>query len=232
MAHKKLSEIIFQDLNKRIVAGEYQANELLPTERQLAERYTSSRIPVREALKKLADENIVKTSPGIGTIVLGNHNVFSEKNYSNESIIDSHTAKILLEESISLRIIIETEATRLAALNATEEDRTNIEIALFESITEIRKLKANQDNHFFEADLRFHMAVAKASHNEFIISCLKEFPKTINTHQYWSLKHTKPRDEVVAYHTQIYENLLDKNAEAASAAMNKHLSRVKKLLLE
>ena len=51
MARQKLSEVILEDLKKRILTGEYRTNQKLPTERELANYYDTSRIPVREALR-------------------------------------------------------------------------------------------------------------------------------------------------------------------------------------
>ena len=70
MARQKLREVILEDLKKKILTGEYRTNQKLPTERELANYYDTSRIPVREALRQLADAGIVRTSAGSGTVVI------------------------------------------------------------------------------------------------------------------------------------------------------------------
>ncbi|MCI8591196.1 MAG: FCD domain-containing protein [Lachnospiraceae bacterium] len=61
-------------------------------------------------------------------------------------------------------------------------------------------------------------------------ACLSSIPHILSTHQYWSLKNTTPMDEVVSYHTSIFEAILTQNAERAYQSMYRHLNRVKVLL--
>ena len=83
----------------------------------------------------------------------------------------------------------------------------------------------------FEADAWFHKAIAKASHNQLLVDCLDAIPYITANHQFLSLKYTTPRDEVVSYHTQIYENILDMNGERAYESMYNHLYRVETLMM-
>lgn len=228
MAKEKLSVSILEDLKKRILVGEYKTNDKLPPERELAKYYDTSRVPIREAIKILASEGIVKTLPGSGTMIISPGNTI----YSDDKQIPFINNNTLLCETIRLRSLIEAEAAKEAALNRNTEDTKNIQNALFESINEIRKLKEGEQNSFFEADVKFHKSIARASHSPFLIQCLEAFPYTMAMHQYWSLKYTTPRDEVVSYHTQIYESILDENADKAYRAMQTHLKRVEILMMQ
>lgn len=228
MAKEKLSTSILEDLKKRILIGEYKTNDKLPPERELAKYYNTSRVPIREAIQKLADEGIVKTLPGSGTIIISSGSTIYSDQKQIPFINDNH----LLSETIRLRNLIEAEAAKEAALNRNTKDTKDIQNALFESINEIRKLKEGEPNSFFEADVKFHKSIAQASHSDFLIRCLETIPYTMATHQYWSLKYTTPRDEVVSYHTQIYESILDENADKAYRAMQTHLNRVEKLIMQ
>lgn len=227
MARKKLSNIILEDLKKRILVGEYHVNEKLPTERELAQQYDTSRIPVREALQQLSEMGIVQTTPGSGTIVISPGNAIYNQQEQTPYMEDD----TILRETIHLRRLIESEAARQAAHNRCAEDIKEIQSALFNSINEIRKLKAKESNSFFQADVDFHKAITRASHNPFLMECLDSIPYLMANHQFWSLKYTTPRDEVVSYHTQIYESILDENGEKAYTAMSNHLSRVENLLI-
>lgn len=226
MNKKSLGEIISEDIKKKILNGEYRSGEKLPTERQLAEQYKVSRVPIRDALAILAQENIIVSKRGSGTFVTpGKSPMDSQRN--DTPYLDY---QIFFQESIQLRCLVEAEACRQAALHATESDIIQIQKTLFRSIDEIRRLKAGQENHFFQADAEFHLSVADASHMPFFHQCLSSIHQTISSHQYWSLKNTSPIDEVVSYHTSIFEAILSKNADRAYASMYKHLSRVKSLL--
>lgn len=226
MNKRPLGETIFEDVKKRILAGEYQPGDRLPTERSLAEYYKVSRIPVREALASLSREGLVETKRGSGTFITGKKPAI----VATEKSVPYLEQDAILAESIQLRCLIEAEASRQAALHATEEDILSVQKCLFRSIDQIRKLKAGQEHQFFQADRDFHHAIAKASHNPFFLQCLSSIPHILSTHQYWSLKNTTPMDEVVSYHTSIFEAILTQNAERAYQSMYQHLSRVKTLL--
>ena len=229
MARKRLSDEICRDLEKKILVGEYKVNKKLPPERDLAEIYMTSRVPIREAIKQLTDKGYIKTTPGSGSVVISQGNFIFESHmgYSVPPVImdDIH----VLRETLDLRRHMEAEAARLAAVNRTTEDIKQIQTALFDSINEIRKLKLQEPNTFFDADLNFHRSIFKASKSRFLMDCYENIPHIVRIHQYMSLKNTTTRDEVVSYHTSIYESILAENEGKAYEAMHKHLSRVEAL---
>lgn len=61
---------IAEDLKQRIVGGTYPVGTLLPTEEELAAHYAVSRHTVREALRKLREDNLVRSRRGAGTVVI------------------------------------------------------------------------------------------------------------------------------------------------------------------
>ncbi len=232
MARARLSDDIFNDLKNKIILGTYKINSKLPPERQLAEHYSTSRIPVRDAIRRLTEQGFIKTTPGSGSVVIsqGSPSFDSGEDSSiEEGPVEIGDTRVLLE-SIRLRCLIESEAARLAAVNRTTEDIKKIQSALFESINEIRKLKLKESNSFFEADRMFHRAILEASKSQFLLDAIDSMPLLMLCHQFWSLKYTTPRDEVVSFHTQIYESILDENETKAYEAMKRHLSRVESLI--
>ncbi len=232
MSRSRLSDDIFLDLKNKIIAGNYKVNEKLPPERQLAEQYATSRIPVRGAIRQLAEQGFVKSMAGSGTIVISQGNALFEED--GESVVHHAPVEIgdsrVLLETIRLRCLIESEASRLAAINRTTEDIKKIQSALFDSINEIRKLKLKESNSFFDADRAFHRAILEASKSKLLLDVIDAMPLLVLSHQFWSLKYTTPRDEVVSFHTQIYESILDENETKAYEAMKMHLSRVEALI--
>src|SRR6201989_732913 len=57
-------------LRKDIVDGVYPVGSQLPTEHQLCERFSVSRYTVREALRRLRDDNRVASRPRSGALVV------------------------------------------------------------------------------------------------------------------------------------------------------------------
>ena len=83
MKRAKASEELVLDLKRTILSGKYKAGSQIPSERELAEKYNVSRIPIREAIDQLVNSNILETKPYIGTFVtdLKNVDLLSEDIY-------------------------------------------------------------------------------------------------------------------------------------------------------
>ena len=61
---------VARTLRKEIVDGIYPVGSQLPTEHELCERFAVSRYTVREALRRLRDDNLVTSKPRAGTLVV------------------------------------------------------------------------------------------------------------------------------------------------------------------
>jgi GntR family transcriptional regulator len=61
---------VARTLRKEIVDGVYPVGSQLPTEHELCERFGVSRYTVREALRRLRDDNLVSSRPRAGTLVV------------------------------------------------------------------------------------------------------------------------------------------------------------------
>ena len=71
-------EYVIDNIRQMIADGELQAGQKLPSERELAEKFNVSRVPIREALKILEYMGVLDSSPGDGTYV---------KNTSAQSLV-------------------------------------------------------------------------------------------------------------------------------------------------
>ena len=100
--HRNISiaDQIFEQLEKDILSGRYQRGEVL-SELRLSKEMNVSRTPIREALLRLAQENILQES-GRGMVVIG---------ISNDDMLDMY----------DIRLHLEGEVARRAARNITEE---------------------------------------------------------------------------------------------------------------
>src|ERR1700744_1924231 len=61
---------VARTLRKEIVDGVYPVGSQLPTEHELCERFAVSRYTIREALRRLRDDNLVSSRPRTGTLVV------------------------------------------------------------------------------------------------------------------------------------------------------------------
>jgi GntR family transcriptional regulator len=76
VAEQPMYRVIAEDLRARIEAGELRPGSQIPTELELRECYGASRNTVRDAIKWLANRDLVKTRPGQGTFVVEKINPF------------------------------------------------------------------------------------------------------------------------------------------------------------
>jgi DNA-binding FadR family transcriptional regulator len=164
---EKLSERITNQIKQDISKGKYQPNEKIPAEPELMTLYGVGRSTIREAIKSLAISGILKVQQGFGTIVNERSDTESiDQKLKNADFDDIHAVRILLEE----------EMVKLAAINHTEEQIKEMERCL-----EDRRLAilAEQPEQCANADIAFHTAIAQASKNKVLAGLYTSFTAII-----------------------------------------------------
>ncbi|MBV8966501.1 MAG: GntR family transcriptional regulator, partial [Mycobacteriaceae bacterium] len=91
-------------LRKEIVDGVYPVGSQLPTEHELCERFSVSRYTVREALRRLRDDNLVTSRPRAGTLVV-------PRPASNSYAQDVMSINDLIAFAAGTQFVIESNAT-------------------------------------------------------------------------------------------------------------------------
>ena len=149
-------------LGFRMAAGEYQEGEVLPVEQDLADSLEGGRNALREAVKVLSGKGLISTAPRSGTKVRprGEWNMLDPDVLRWHSDPDIATEKFMLD-LIEMRGIIEPKAAELAAVRATKEDVATI-LSAYDTMA-----GSGEDRQArLDADILFHSAILKASHNE------------------------------------------------------------------
>jgi DNA-binding GntR family transcriptional regulator len=108
---------VARTLRKEIVEGVYPVGSQLPTEHDLCERFSVSRYTVREALRRLREDNLVSSRPRAGTMVVPRISVSS---YAQ----DNMTINDLLAFASGAGLDI--ESTRMVTLDAELAVRTGL----------------------------------------------------------------------------------------------------------
>jgi GntR family transcriptional repressor for pyruvate dehydrogenase complex len=156
-----LSEQVVTEM-ERMIQEEYRKPGLrLPKETELAERFRVSRIVIREAMKVLEDRGLVEVRAGRGTLTAA-----PTPERVKASLLRLFRDQPLptlsdMERMLELREVLEEAVATLAAVRATPEDLALIDATLSDMAA------SKTDEETIEADLRFHVAVAKAAHNRF-----------------------------------------------------------------
>lgn len=216
----RLYEQIVDQIEQRILNGELKPGDKLPPERELAKQFGVSRTAVREAMKALTLKGLVEVHPGRGTIVT-----------DTTSIAVRHSIDLLvrigsvdgIKDLVEVREILEPEIAALAAERATEE-----QVAAMTEAVEIMDRSLDDPEAFIEADMDFHQALAQATNNALVPVLLDSLVDLLREHRRKAASVEGGLNRGQAYHKQIVQAIEDKNAEAARAAMHRHLVQIRK----
>jgi len=158
----KIFEQIAQQIEKRILSGELQSGDRLPTERELSQQFHASRTAVREAMKTLAQRGLVDMRPGRGTIVIDGTSKAMRHSMGLMMKVGQAGNSVSLVE---LREIIEPEIAALAAVRATDEQITSMREAV-----EVMDAHIHEADAYIAADNDFHCALATGTQNILILT--------------------------------------------------------------
>ncbi|WP_433430057.1 FadR/GntR family transcriptional regulator [Nonomuraea sp. CA-141351] len=157
-----LVEQATQHLREQITQGEWPVGTRLPGENALAKALGVGRSTVREALRALAGAGLVQARQGSGVFVI-----------ATEPAEDwpARLRRAAIADVYEVRMMVETQAARLAARRRTDED-----VAALESALEGRAQAASGDDAaFVDADISLHMAVVAAAGNPVLTDLFAEF---------------------------------------------------------
>lgn len=216
---KRLYISVFDQISNLIRSGEFPIDSRLPTERELADRFNVSRPTIREAIIALEAKGEIEARAGSGVYVR-----------QNRSIIDDFTNGISAFELLEARVLLEGEAAALAARMINSDELHNLKKAL-----EVIKLDGVEDESASGADRQFHSIIATATHNQILTKViellwdLQENLDHINSaHQ--SVCANEDRDIRITDHTNIFNAIESKDANAARIAMRGHFSDLLKTM--
>ena len=209
-------------LRRAIETGVYSHGDRLLPERELAASFKTARNTIRNALRQLEEEGLVVRRVGSGTFV----NFMRKK---SDSLLD-------LEESISplqlieARFAVEPYVTRLAAINATQNDLENMAVLL-------NRLEACGDDKdaFTLIDGEFHEHLARCARNPLLLNIFQQINR-IRTHSQWRAmkEEVLTPKQIKAYNAQhrcLFEALTQRNVAGAVKCIRDHLEKAKSDLI-
>ncbi len=196
-----LSDKAYRLLREKIVTLELPPSSTID-EMALIEELGIGRTPIREALRRLALENLVVIRPRRGMFV------------ADISVTD-------LQKIFEVRAVLESYCARLAAERASAEQLARLE-TLFQ---EGREMLDGGDNRALIAfDQRFHEMLYQAAGNEFLAATLERLYWLSLRLWYLCLNHTGRVREAVEEHGYLIEALKNRDADRAEAIMRQHIT--------
>lgn len=223
VARSTLTSDIYAQLVAQLINGAWSEGQRIPPERELGVQLGVGRTSLREALKALEIMGMIETRLGDGTYVCNRSEFLSRPLLW--AIMGSGSSDA--GELIEARRFIESELVSLAASRATTEDVKSIGDCM-----DRMELHLTDPVAFQEADISFHLAVAKAAHNRILQNALHLIR---NLMQQWigrALMGQGVPDVALEQHKQIFLAIAKRNPERARAAMCTHLDAMGRYLLQ
>jgi len=210
-------EVIVQQIKDQIKKGILKPGEKLPSERKLADLLRVSRASIREAIQALAFSGYLEVIQGKGTYILEIATQYDEivkffSEFSNYS----------LDYLMEARIMLEGEFARLAALNASQEEIDVIE-RVFNEIAKSKDL-----NSFVVKDLKFHLTIAKATHNPIMNGIMKIIVEMLYKETQKIIEISKDtRANTIETTRNLVQAIKQRNAEQAKELMSEHIRNIR-----
>jgi DNA-binding GntR family transcriptional regulator len=202
------SELVYRRLKDQIITGDLAPGSRL-IELSIAADFGVSRTPVREALKRLAAENLVLADPARGMIV---HAPDAGE----------------IEDVFVVREALDGLAARLAAHRITPSELSRLRLIVD---TMRQAIQSDRREQIVVANQRFHDVIYSAAGNAMlarVASDLRDFVRRFSTLPFASPDRVV---HVLAEHEAILDALEAHDPEAAQAASNGHLEAAREYLV-
>jgi DNA-binding GntR family transcriptional regulator len=209
LVHNSLHDEVAAQLRERIFSGELTPGMFLD-EIQLAEQMAISRTPLREALKVLTAEGLVRHEPRRGSFV----NEVTEQD---------------LDEIFPVIALLEGRCAFEAAQRATDGDLAALE-DLHEKLA--RHAKAKRINEYYATNFAIHEAIIALAGNRWLAGVINDLRKIVKLARLQQLHAPGRLEQSLSEHLAVFAALKARDPEGAEAAMRTHLSRQRSALRE
>lgn len=209
LVHNSLHDEVAAQLRDRIFDGELLPGTFLD-EVRLAEEMHISRTPLREALKVLKAEGLVRHEPRRGSFV----NEVTEQD---------------LDEIFPVIALLEGRCAREAAINATDADLQELEV-LHQKLE--RHARARRINDYYTANFAIHEAIIALARNRWLAQVIGDLRKIVKLSRLQQLHAPGRLEQSLTEHMAVFAALKARDPEGAEAAMRTHLTRQRNALRE
>lgn len=217
---------VVEQLTRRIESGEVEPDARLPAETELCRQFAVSRTVVREAVARLKADQLVETRPGLGLYVA--------RRAPGQGVLrlraPEGSAVERSRELLEFRAGLEADAARLAALRRTDADVAAMRAAL-ERLGAAERTGGNGGAE----DLDFHMAIAQASKNGYIVQVLRflsgALSDAIAHGRELSARRREGVESAEREHRLVLDAIVAGDPDIAMLQMRRHLANGERRLL-
>ncbi|MCK0141710.1 GntR family transcriptional regulator [Aliiroseovarius sp. F20344] len=208
IARQSLPDVITNDLRERILSGDLIEGTVIRQE-ALADEYDVSRMPIREALKRLDAEGLVHLTNNRGA-----------------SVVKHSIAEI--GEIFDLRILIEVDLFKRAIPNMTQADFDKCEMILAQMET---SYDADDVAHWGALNFEYHTALYAAAERGLTNELLHRVNLQSDRYVRMHLSLMEQRDGAKDEHSRLLELAKAGDVDAATALLTQHIQNTKDELL-
>ncbi|MDH2328039.1 GntR family transcriptional regulator [Cereibacter sp. SYSU M97828] len=207
-----MAERLFHQLFEAILQGELAPGSKI-SEPLLAQKYSVSRGPLREALHRLQERHLITRSANHGSRV-------------------AEATPASLSELFKVREMLESLAAREAALNCTAEDLMTLQSMVDLHEARILGTAPERQTGLSSVDRDFHFLIAQRSNNPFLIRLLcHELYPLLRLYRS-KYRNTDYRKRALLEHRRILGALEDKDPDMAEMMMRRHIAGARERRLE
>lgn len=203
-----LADHVYDALLASLVDGRFSAGSPLTIDR-LAREMDVSQTPIREALARLESTGLVRRN--------------ALKGYRVAPPPTSEEVAELLDA----RLLLEPDNTRRATEHLTDEVLATLRASIEDLASSPRGPSFSQFREYWEADERFHLAIAEAGHNQFLLRAYRSLGGQVQRFRLFAGLGVTDAEYAIAEHRTILRALESGDAEAARRAMVEHLLGVR-----
>jgi DNA-binding GntR family transcriptional regulator len=202
IVHNSLHDEVASQLRERIFAGELTPGTFLD-EAHLAEQMEISRTPLREALKVLTAEGLVRHEPRRGCFV---------------KQVTEHD----LDEIFPVIALLEGQCARLAAMHSSDADLEALE-ALHDKLQ--RHAKARRITDYYADNFAIHEAIIALANNRWLAQVIGDLRKIVKLARLQQLHAPGRLEQSLSEHMAVFAALKARDPDGADAAMRTHIVR-------
>jgi DNA-binding FadR family transcriptional regulator len=221
MARKSLVSVVADALLDRIISGDPDVGGALPSEAEIGETYDVSRVTVREALRILTTQGIIRVTSGIGSVVTP-----LDQWQSLSAILRYRSARgddgEVATQLVAVRRMFETEAAALAATGLSESALDELD-ACVELMRE--GADAADVDTFVAADLRFHDVILRGSGNVFLAALFEPLTRVLAERRRQTSRVPEIQRHAIDEHAAVAIALRARNPARAREAMDHHMQQ-------
>ncbi|MCI5885237.1 MAG: GntR family transcriptional regulator [Clostridiales bacterium] len=205
--HRPLREIVYEELKAQILKGDIKPGTRM-MEVELAEVLGVSRTPVREAIRKLEKEGLVKIEPRRGA-------------YASELSVKD------MVDILEVRQSMEGLAAYYCAQRINDEQKEQLRdyaLAFNEAVEE------GVYEDMISYDTKFHHLIVECCDNDILVHMVEQLQELVLRFRYLYYSDFKRAEQMPAEHHEIFEAVASGDAERAREAAALHINRLKDMV--